>query len=74
MDSQDSSRPGLGEATTFPLIANSVHGHMASTQMTFCPGFPICSLEIPEIGTPATLEAYNFVCRPPIEMRSEAKL
>jgi len=27
-----------------------------------------------EIGIPTTLEAHNFLCRPLIEMRSQAKL
>ncbi len=57
----------LGEATTFPLIVYYVLGHKISTQMAFCP-------EIPKIGTLATLGAYNFVYKPPIEMRSNAKL
>jgi hypothetical protein len=30
----------LGEATTFPLIIFFVHGHEASTQMSFCPKTP----------------------------------
>jgi hypothetical protein len=29
--------------------------------------------EILEIGIPATLEAHNFLCRPSIEVRFEAK-
>jgi len=36
--------------------------------------FPNASLKIPKIGTPATLEAHNFVCKPPTEVRSKAKL
>ncbi len=32
------------------------------------------SLEILEIGTPATLEAHNVLCKPSIEVRSKAKL
>jgi hypothetical protein len=54
----------LEEATTFSLIVFSVLGHKAITQMSFCP----------KIGTPMTLEAHNFVCRPLIEMRSKTKL
>jgi len=30
----------LGEATTFPLRVNFVHGHGTSTQMSFCPMSP----------------------------------
>jgi hypothetical protein len=29
--------PGLGEATTFPLIVLSMPSHEAYTQMSFCP-------------------------------------
>jgi hypothetical protein len=32
------------------------------------------SPEIPKIGTLVTLKAHNFLCRPPIEVRFEAKL
>ncbi len=30
--------------------------------------------EIPKIGTPKTLEAHNFVCKPSIEVKSKEKL
>jgi hypothetical protein len=56
----------LKEASTFPIIVFFVPGHMANTQMSFCP-------EIFEIGTPATLEAHNFLCKYSIELRSKAK-
>jgi hypothetical protein len=64
----------LKEATTFPLIVYYVLSHGTSAQMAFCPRTPSGSLEIPKFGTPATLGAHNFVYRPPIEMRSKAKL
>jgi hypothetical protein len=32
----------LGEATTFPFIVYSMHGHGTSTQMSFCPMTPKC--------------------------------
>jgi hypothetical protein len=32
------------------------------------------SPEILEIGTPATLEAHNFLCKAPIEVSFKAKL
>ncbi len=32
--------PDLGEATTFPLIVYSMHGHRINTQMSFCPQTP----------------------------------
>jgi hypothetical protein len=72
-DSQDSPRPGLGEATTFPLIVYFVPLHEAHIQMAFCPGAPK-SPEIAKVETPATLEPHNFVCIPLIEMKSKAKL
>jgi hypothetical protein len=52
----------LGEATTFPIIVFSMLGHGTNTQMSFCP------------KTLTTLEAYNFLCTPLIEVRFEAKL
>jgi hypothetical protein len=36
----------------------------------FVLGLPSWSLEIPEIKILATLEAHNFVCKPPIEVMS----
>jgi hypothetical protein len=57
-NSQDSSRPELGEATTFPLIVY----------------FVLAMRPALKIGTPATLEALNFVCKPLIKARSETKL
>jgi hypothetical protein len=47
--SQDSPRPRLGEATTFPLIIYYATLHMNHIQMVFCPGSP----EIPTSRTPA---------------------
>jgi hypothetical protein len=47
-DSQDSPRPGLGEATTFPLIVIFVPNHGAYTQMSFCPETP--NLRIPKFS------------------------
>jgi len=69
-DSQDSPWSGLGGSHHLPLIVYSVHGHETNIQMSFCPR----SLEIPKVRTFTTLGAYNFVCGPPIEMRSKAKL
>ncbi len=40
----------------------------------FVSRLPSGSPEIPTIRTPATLGVHNFACKPPIEMRSEAKL
>jgi hypothetical protein len=64
----------LGEATTFPLIVYFVFGHETSTQMTFVPGLLGGNLEIFKVRILAILGDHNFVWRPPIEMRSKAKL
>ncbi len=40
----------------------------------FVPRLSRWSLAIPKIGTFATLEAHNFVCKPPIEMKSKTKV
>ncbi len=40
----------------------------------FVPGLPNESPEIPKVRIPVTLGAHNFVCTPPIKMRSKAKL
>jgi hypothetical protein len=64
----------LTEATIFPLIIYYVPSHGTSTQCHFVLGLPNGSPEIPKIRTLATLGAHNFACRPPIEMRYEAKL
>jgi len=59
--------PDLGEATTFPLIVYFVPLHKTHIQMAFCP-------RIAKVGTFVTLGLHNFECRPPLEMRYEAKL
>jgi hypothetical protein len=64
----------LREATTFPLIVYFVLSHGTSTKCHFILGLPSGRSKIPIVETPATLGAHNFACRPPIEMRSEAKL
>jgi hypothetical protein len=64
----------LGEATTFPLIVYFALLHKTHIQMTFfVPRLPNGSLKIPKVGILATLQGYNFVCRPPIGMRLQAK-
>jgi len=60
----------LGEATTFPIMVYFVPG----PKCHFVPKLPSESLEIPTIGTLATLGVHNFACRLLIEIRSEAKL
>jgi len=75
MDSQDSPRPGLGGSHHLPpyniLYAwpQGQHPHVILSR-----DFQVGSPEILEIETPTTLEAYNFLCRHMIEVRSEAKL
>jgi hypothetical protein len=64
----------LGEVTTFPLIVYFVPLHEAHIQMTFCLELPFGSPEIANIGIPTTLGSHNFVCRPSMETRFEAKL
>ncbi len=54
----------LKEATTFPLIIFFVISHGGYTQMLFCP----------KIETPNTLEAHNFLCKPLMAVKFEAKL
>jgi hypothetical protein len=64
----------LGEATSFTLIIYYVLLHEAHIQMAFCPRTPKWSFEILIPGTLATLQAHNFTCKPPIEMKSKEKL
>ncbi len=56
----------LREATIFPFIILYVTDHGGCTQ--------VGSFEILEIGTLATLDAYNFLCIPLIDMTYEKKL
>ncbi len=64
----------LGETTTFPLIIYYVPLHEATSKWHFVPGLQSGSPKIAKVGTPATLGAYNFTCRPWIEMRSQKKI
>ncbi len=64
--------PNSREATTFPYIVYFVPLREAHIQMAFCPGTP--NPEIATVEIPATMWDHNFLCRPPITMRSEAKL
>ncbi len=73
-DSYDSPWFGLGEATTFPLILYSMPLHEGHIEMVFCPRTPKWESRNSQLGIPATLRAHNSLCRPLIEMRSEAKL
>jgi hypothetical protein len=53
--------PNLGEATTFPFIVLSMIGHGAAPKCHFPQDSQVKSPKIPKIGTPATLEAHNFL-------------
>jgi len=62
-DTLDSSQPGFGEATTFPLIVYFVAGHGAYIQMAFLSldsrGRVLKSrqMEFPQLWSPITLRA-----------------
>ncbi len=67
--------PDLGEATTFPLIVYFVASHKAYIQMAFLSrdsqvGVPNSR----QLGLPRLWSPHNFASRPPIEVRSKAKL
>jgi hypothetical protein len=66
--------PDLGDATAFPLIIYYLHGHMTITQMAFCPGTPKWESPNSQSWNSHDFGAHNFVCKPLIEMMSEAKL
>ncbi len=70
LDSQDSPRPELGGSHHLTLCLST----KPTSKWLFVPGLPSGSLEIAKIRTLATLDPHNFVCRPPIMMRFEAKL
>jgi hypothetical protein len=66
--------PNLGEAITFPIIIFYVIRHGAITQMAFFSRLQVKSPAIFEIGTLATLDTHNFLCKPTIEARFTTKL
>jgi hypothetical protein len=75
LDTQDSPWPGLRGSHHLPpysILCATPWGPHPNDH--FVPGLPSGSLEIPSAGTPATLRAHNFLCRPPIVMQSKAKL
>ncbi len=75
LDTQDSPRPGLEGSHHLPpysILCVTPWGQHPNGH--FVPRLPSGSPEIPSTGIPATLRAHNFLCRPPIAMRSEAKL
>ncbi len=69
-DSQDSPRPGLGGNHHLPP-----YSILCAQPQDQRPNVILSrDSQIPTTGTPATLGAHNFVCKPLIEMRSKAKL
>jgi hypothetical protein len=64
----------LGEASTFPLIVYCVPLHKPTSKWHFVLGLPNGSPKISKVGTLATLGPHNFMCKPLIELRCEAKL
>jgi hypothetical protein len=63
----------LGEATTFPLILYSMPLHEVHIQMAFCPGTPKRESRNCQSWDFRDFGAHNFVCRPPIKMKSKEK-
>jgi hypothetical protein len=64
----------LAKTTTFPLIVFFVMIMKLTPKCHFIPRLPTWESQIPEIRTPLTLEAYNFLCKPSIKVMCEAKL
>ncbi len=70
-NSQNSPQPGLGGSHHLP----SYNILYASPQGPHPNGFlSLGSPEIAKVGTLATLGRHNFAFRPPMEMKSKAKL
>jgi hypothetical protein len=56
-----------GKAPPFSLYYTLCLATRPPSKWFFVPKFLSGSPEIPKVGTPTTLGAHNFVCRPPIE-------
>jgi hypothetical protein len=75
MNSQDLPQLGLGGSDHLPPYSilyawpRGLHPNVILSHDS-----QIGGLEILEIGSLATLEAHNSLCRPPVEVRSKAKL
>ncbi len=75
METQDSPRHELGGShhlSPYSILCASPRGPHPNGLLV--PGLQSESPEIATTRTPATLRAHNFLCKPPIAMRSEAKL
>ncbi len=64
----------LGKRPPSPLQYTLCLSIRPTSKWHFVPGLPSGSLEIPKFRTSAILGAHNFLCKPPIEMRSKEKL
>jgi hypothetical protein len=64
----------LGETTTFYLIVLFVIGYGVAPKCHFSRDSQVGGLEILKFGILMTLEAHNFLCKPPIEMKFKEKL
>jgi hypothetical protein len=75
MDSQNSPRLELGGShhlCPYNILYNWQWGLHPNVILSW--DSQVGSPEVLEIGTLTTLEAYKFLCRPPIEVRSNKKL
>jgi hypothetical protein len=74
-NSQDSPWPGLGGSHHLPPYSIiCVWPWALHSNVILCRNSQIGNPKIPKMGTLATLEAHNFVCRPSIEVGSQSKL
>jgi len=64
----------LGKPPPSPLLYYLCMAIGPAPKCHFVSGFPSESPEIPEIETPTTLGAHNFMCKPLIKAKFEAKL
>jgi hypothetical protein len=74
-DLQDSPRPKL--VGSHHLLPHSIIFCLATRRAPKChfvSRLPSWSPKFSQLGTPTTLGAHNFVCRPPIEVKFKAKL
>jgi hypothetical protein len=63
-----------GKPPPSPLYYTLCLSMRPTSKWHFVPRLPNGSHKISKVGTPMTLGPHNIVCKPPIEMRSEAKL
>ncbi len=73
-DTQDSPRPELREATTFPHVVFSAARGGGYTQMALSPGTPKLESRNCPCWSPGTLEAHNSQLQSLIATRSKPKL